>query len=66
MLRLVGEGRLNATSSVEVVQEILHRFLAGAHRAVGVEMAELTLDVCHPVLGVDETVKVVPQLHAGH
>lgn len=48
------------------MQEILHRFLAGAHRAVGVEMAEFTLDVCHPVLGVDETVKVVPQLHAGH
>jgi len=50
ILRQIDEGSLDATTSVEVVQEILHRFLAVRRPEVGTAMARQVLDAFAPVL----------------
>jgi predicted nucleic acid-binding protein len=47
---------LDATTSVEVVQEILHRYRAIGRPAQAVEMATLVLDAFGPVLPVTHAV----------
>lgn len=63
ILRRVDEGDLDATTSVEVVQEILHRYVS-IHRAdTGIAMAREVLDVFAPVLPVTHAVmRRVPAL----
>jgi len=61
----VVEGRLDATVSVEVVQEILHRFSGSGRREVGVTMAEAALDLFAPVLPItDRVMRHMPALFA--
>jgi predicted nucleic acid-binding protein len=63
LLGRVADGRLDATSSVEVVQEILHRFTALGRAAVGAAMARHTLDLFAPLLPLTEAVmRRVPEL----
>ena len=50
ILRQIDEGSLDATTSVEVVQEILHRFLAVRRPEVGTAMARQVLDAFAPFL----------------
>ncbi|MDQ3527227.1 MAG: VapC toxin family PIN domain ribonuclease, partial [Actinomycetota bacterium] len=52
VLRQVASGELEATTSVEVVHEILHRFSRG-QRETGALMAQHVLDVFGPLLPVD-------------
>ena len=52
ILRSVASGELVATTSTEVVQEILHRFLSIRRPQTGVEMANDVLDMFAPVLPV--------------
>jgi uncharacterized protein len=63
ILRRVDEGDLDATTSVEVVQEILHRYMS-IHRAdTGIAMAREVLDAFAPVLPVTHAmVRRVPDL----
>lgn len=53
VLRQVANGELQATTSVEVVQEILHRFSRG-QRETGALMAQHVLDLFGPLLAVDQ------------
>lgn len=63
VLRHVVEGRLAATTSAEVVQEILHRFTAGGRHDVGARMARYTLDLFAPVVPVShEVMGLMPDL----
>lgn len=48
----VADGRLDAVTSVEVVQEMLHRFARG-RREIGSRMARSVIDVFGDVLAVD-------------
>lgn len=48
----VADGTLDAVTSVEVVQEILHRFARG-RREIGSRMARSVIDVFGDVLAVD-------------
>lgn len=52
VLRMVADGALEATTSTEVVQEILHRFSRG-DRAVGVRMADSTLTLFGELVSID-------------
>ena len=52
ILRQVDAGSMDATTSVEVVQEILHRFLATRRPDVGAAMARQVMDAFAPVLPV--------------
>ena len=52
ILRQVDEGSLDATASVEVVQEILHRFLAIRRPEMGAAMGRQVMDAFAPVLPV--------------
>lgn len=66
VLHAVADGTLEATTSAEVVQEILHRFAAG-DRDQGDRMARETLRAFYPVLPVDhETVERARALMARH
>jgi len=56
VLRRIGAGDLDATTSVEVVQEIFHRFLALRRAAQGAEIANDALDLFAPVLPVTHAV----------
>jgi predicted nucleic acid-binding protein len=56
LLTAVVERRLEAVTSVEVIQEILYRFTAIDRRAVGARMADLALDIFAPVLPVNEVI----------
>ncbi len=59
----VAEGRLDAVTSVEVVQEIIHRFVALRRPEVGIDLAEHALDLFAPVLPVTHAVmRRVPAL----
>lgn len=63
LLERIASGDLDAVTSVEVVQEILHRFMALRRPKVGVEMAQHTLDLFAPVLPVTHAVmRRVPAL----
>ena len=48
----IGDGRIDAVTSVEVVQEILHRFTSIRSPEVGIRIARLTLDAFAPVLPI--------------
>jgi uncharacterized protein len=56
ILRGVADGRLDATTSAEVVQEILHRFVAIRRLEDGVAMAREVLRGFGPVLSVSHAV----------
>jgi uncharacterized protein len=56
LLEEVADGRLEAVTSVEVVQEILHRFTALRRPGVGATMAQATLDLFAPVLPITHAV----------
>lgn len=56
ILRSVESGRLAAVTSAEVIQEILHRFVAIRRRELGAELAGATLDLFSPVLPVTHAV----------
>lgn len=65
LIDAVVDGRLDATVSVEVVQEILHRFSSSGRREVGVAMAESALDLFAPVLPItDRIMRRMPPLFA--
>ncbi len=52
----MADGRLEAVTSVEVVQEILHRFTALGRPETGAAMARATLDLFAPVLPITHAV----------
>lgn len=52
ILEDVAEGRLDAVISVEVVQEIVHRFMALRRPEIGIGIAEQALDLFAPVVPV--------------
>ena len=65
LIDAVADGRLDATVSAEVVQEILHRFSASGCRDIGTAMAEATLDLFSPVLPItDRLMRRMPTLFA--
>lgn len=63
ILRYVDGGRLDAVTSAEVIQEILHRFVALGRRDLGAEMAAHALDLFAPVLPVTHSaMRRMPEL----
>lgn len=61
----IGDGDVSAVTSVEVVQEILHRFISIKRPDVGIEIANLTLDVFAPVVPITHAImRRVPDLAA--
>ena len=52
ILERVAAGALDATTSAEVVQQILHRFIAIGRPEIGAAMARDVLDAFEPVLPV--------------
>lgn len=63
ILERVGDGELDAVISVEVVQEIIHRFLALRQPERGAAIARDALDLFAPVLPVTHaTMRRVPEL----
>ncbi len=63
VLRDVSVGDVDAVTSAEVIQEILHRFSGTQHRDIGVTMAENTLELFSPVLSITHAVMSrMPQL----
>jgi uncharacterized protein len=67
LLERVADGQLEAVTSVEVVQEILHRFTALHRPAVGATMARDTLDLFAPVLPITHAImRRMPDLVEQH
>lgn len=63
IVRAVGAGTIEAVTSTQVVQEILHRYAAIGRRSDGVALAEATLDLFAPVLPVTHAlIRRVPVL----
>lgn len=63
ILTRVAEGLLDAVTSVEVVQEIFHRFMALRRPEQGASIARDTLDLFAPVLPVTHAVmRRMPEL----
>jgi predicted nucleic acid-binding protein len=63
VLDRVADGELDAVTSVEVVQEVLHRFVAIRRPELGVALAQQTLDLFAPVLPVTHAVmRRMPEL----
>jgi predicted nucleic acid-binding protein len=61
----VGNGQLEAITSSEVVQEILHRFVSMRRPEIGIAMARVTMDVFAPVLPITHALmRRVPDLAA--
>ncbi len=56
IVRLVRDGELDGVISAEVVQEILHRFVAIRRPDVGARMARDALDLFAPVLPITHAV----------
>jgi uncharacterized protein len=56
IIRRVARGDLEATISAEVVQEILHRFVAIRRTGLGAAMARDALDLFDPVLPITHAV----------
>lgn len=56
IVRLVRDGELDAVISAEVVQEILHRFVAIRRPDLGARMARDALDLFAPVLPITHAV----------
>ncbi len=62
-LRAVAGGRLVATTSAEVIQEILHRFVAIGRPATGADMAREAMTAFQPVLPITHAiVERMPEL----
>lgn len=67
LLEQVADGRLEAVTSVEVVQEILHRFTSLGRPETGAAMAQDTLDLFAPVLPITHAVmRRMPELIEGY
>lgn len=63
IVRRIRDGSLDATTSVEVVQEILHRYRAIGRPDGAVALAERTLDMFAPVLPITHALmRRVPDL----
>ena len=61
----IGDGDVAAVTSVEVVQEILHRFISIKRPEIGIEVANLTMDVFAPVFPITHAfMRRVPDLAA--
>jgi len=61
----VGQGQLEAVTSAEVVQEILHRFMSIGRPEIGLEIARVTMDAFAPVLPITHAqMRRVPALAA--
>ena len=61
----IRSGALEAVTSVEVVQELLHRFIAIRRAAVGRQLASDTMDTFAPVLPISHALmRRVPDLAA--
>jgi len=61
----VGQGQLEAVTSAEVVQEILHRFMSIGRPEIGIEIARVTMDAFAPVLPITHALmRRVPALAA--
>jgi predicted nucleic acid-binding protein len=61
----VADGQLEATTSSEVVQEILHRFVSIRRPEIGIAMARVTMDAFAPVLPITHALmRRVPELAA--
>jgi predicted nucleic acid-binding protein len=59
----IGARAFPATTSVEVVQEIVHRYLSIGRSAGGIELAEQTMDLFAPVLPITHALmRRVPEL----
>jgi predicted nucleic acid-binding protein len=56
LLTAVVERRIEAVTSAEVIQEILHRFIAIGRAQIGATMAETALDIFAPVLAINEAI----------
>ncbi|MFN2465938.1 MAG: type II toxin-antitoxin system VapC family toxin [Candidatus Dormibacteria bacterium] len=56
LLGHVGDQRVDAVTSAEVIQEIFHRFVGAGHAQVGIEMARAALDLFAPVLPISHAV----------
>jgi uncharacterized protein len=52
IIRAVADGSLDAVTSAEVVQELLHRYLAIGRAELGARIARDTLDLFAPVLPI--------------
>ncbi len=62
-MRGIAEGEIDAVTSTEVVQEILHRFISIRRPEVGAQIATLTMDAFAPVLPVTHALmRRVPDL----
>lgn len=59
LLTEVRDGRLDAVTSAEVVQEILHRFLAIGRPDEGAHLAAAALDLFAPVLTLSHSVMLL-------
>lgn len=67
ILRRVADGELEAVISVEVVQEIIHRFVALRRPEQGASIARDALDLFAPVLPVTHAVmRRMPELVEAH
>lgn len=63
ILDQIADGTLDAVTSVEVVQEVLHRFVAVRRPDLGLAMAQHALDLFAPTLPVTHAVmRRVPEL----
>ena len=63
IMSAIADGRLEAVTSVEVVQEIVHRYLSIGRAAGGLLVAEQTMDTFAPVLPVTHALmRRVPDL----
>lgn len=63
VMRAVDEGRIEAVTSAEVVQEILHRYLAIRRPDIADALARSTLDTFAPVLPITHALmRRVPDL----
>lgn len=61
----IGDRAIQAATSVEVVQEIVHRYLAIGRSAGGIALAEQTMDLFAPVLPITHALmRRVPDLAA--
>jgi predicted nucleic acid-binding protein len=64
-MRGIGRGEVNAVTSVEVVQEIIHRFLSIRQPEIGLRLARTTMDTFAPILPVTHALlRRVPDLAA--
>jgi predicted nucleic acid-binding protein len=63
ILQRAKDGQIAATTSAEVIQEIVHRYMAIKRQRVGASMAREVLDAFRPVLPItDPVVRRLPEL----